>query len=192
MTSIKLSKDVKTTIENKIISKSKVQKALAKAKEGEVSVGLAIRDFTLGKHKDAYLSLPKSWVNNRGYISIANVPPELGSAYTYIHLSESIKGINESVHCPKTTVLYTELEDNIKKKVDAYLKKLIKAEEEYSKYNLEVRRLLGGINTTKQFFEVFPDREDLLPDYVLEKVRGNNLPAVSAETINLIKNGLEK
>lgn len=179
--SVRLSNVDKRDIENMIVNNSKPRQLLLKHREHNDAMIIKLRDFSLGKHKDAYLALPAKLQKLNNFMLLNAVP---GHGHTRIDTSNNIPA-------PVTRLLFEDLNKTLQKQLVNYLDKESHLEDEVSTYREKVKSLLFSVNSTKQLLEQWPDAIEHLPAYIINQMQGTAIVAVDNTLIKDIKKGLQ-
>lgn len=149
---MRLTNEIRNNIINSVIidvfkTRTEANKAMLQ------ELALQCRDKLLGKHKDAFFSLPSDFVKNSHYIHV-NID---GMSFN-LHFSDSYK----KIPCPNTTLVL--------KKNSLLGKKVFQTKNDEDtifkeKTNLrkDIKALVYSFNTTKQLVEAWPEAKPYIP-----------------------------
>ncbi len=180
MRSVRLSDSTRRDICDNILKKGKCAEKELKLKERERGLFIALRDHTLGRHKEAYLALPSKFQVTDCSISIADIPA---------HSWKRILIHDEWIPCPVGVLVYSELPKHLQKKLIRFLAAKDKVEDEVKELKDTARQVVFSCASTKQLLELMPEAKEFFPSY-LEINATSNLPIVAEQTVNELRDQL--
>ena len=173
MKSVRLSEDLRNKIVTNICQSSRSFQKLEKLKERRAAIFISIRDFTLGKDKDKYLSLPEKLQAFDSSIYISHVPE-----FDYARV-----GGTKTV-CPVDRVIFDDLPKTLRSRLTLYLEQKRNLEREIKEIKVKAVQVVYGCSSTKQLLETMPEADKYIPENVL--TTGTQI-MVSQETVNELR-----
>ncbi len=176
MKSVRLTDRLRNQILRAMLAKAKFQSKKEKIKKREEALFLTLRDFTLGKNKGAYLSLPGKLQQHELGIQITSVP-----GHHWEHVSST-----QRQPCPIKRIIFGDLNKSIQTKLIKLLDDRAAVDAEDKEIRRKAKSVLASCSSTKQLIESMPEAKEFLPEDLAK-----NLPIVSKETVNELRAALK-
>lgn len=178
MKSVQLSKTDRDDMINTMLDKSVLKKRFNKLKFRRHGLAMLLRDWTLGKHREDVLSLPKKYFEQQCSIGVHKAPGMWNTVY--YNFSQN------SVACPFRVISYSDLPESLKDKIQRLSASGDKLNDEKKALKLEIKSILYSVKTTKQLLEVMPEAEKYFPASLTDKMMPTMLPVVSDAAVKKV------